>query len=153
VLVVMDMSLAEMFVLGVRVRLMRVDHSGVVVRMYVLSRQMLPFTDGGIRAFPLVMRDVVVVVFVRHRFMAVLLESPSHTQCLLTGSCFEGAMDASRGVSPLGGYWEARFPAQWLLNHQSAEVWMARTKEHRSSAALTLPSEGEGIKCADHFRA
>jgi hypothetical protein len=74
----MHMSLAEMFVLGVRVGLMRVDHARVVVRMRVLSCQMLPLTDGGIRAFPLVMRDVVVVVFVRHRFVAVFLECPSH---------------------------------------------------------------------------
>jgi hypothetical protein len=75
----MHMSLAEMFVLGVRVRFMRVDHARVVVRMCVLSRQMLPLTDCSIRTFSLVVRDVVVVVFVRHRFVAVMLESPSHS--------------------------------------------------------------------------
>jgi hypothetical protein len=85
----MHMGLAEMFVLGVRVRLMRVDHAWVVVRMCVLSRQMLPLADGGIRTFALVVRDVVVVMFVHHRIVGVFLECPSHSSCLLAGNCLE----------------------------------------------------------------
>jgi hypothetical protein len=79
VLVVVHVSLAEMLVLSVFVRLVGVDHARVVVRMRVLSRQMLPLADGGIRTFALVVRDVVVVMFVHHRIVGVFLECSSHS--------------------------------------------------------------------------
>jgi hypothetical protein len=92
VLVVMHVSLAQMFVLHVFVRLVGVDHARVVVRMSVLRREVLPFADGFTQSFPLVMRDVVMAVFVHHRIVAVFLESPSHSQCPLACGCFEAGV-------------------------------------------------------------